>query len=322
MNSLTYSPAPTVEEDFVNLVNLELNDIKHTFFKIGFRLLEANNYKYYKKLGFKSIVECAETLFGFKKTTTYDLMNVALLFKDEKAPMRIDERYDKFSQSQLVLFSNIKHIRGRFVSLCNPSDSIEKLRRAKKVWDSTLYSSLIQIKSLDALIELSEQDTQKPINKGDNTVIVDSTVADVPAEPETVNIIIEPEESPAGENSGYPENFLTLLEEQTGKRMMWLGVRARFDPDDKGMGIKYVDSSLGEVAVQSYLTILKDYRTELKHYIQDVIEAWIKRFNYTITLCGNKQGAKPFAGNIASLLCDKIAEIVTPPEKSKRVRKK
>lgn len=82
-NNMEYSPAQTPEEDFVNLVRLELDDIKHTFFKIGFRLREANNERYFIKLGYESIEECAEALFGFKKTTTYDLMRLAELFADK-----------------------------------------------------------------------------------------------------------------------------------------------------------------------------------------------------------------------------------------------
>ena len=71
-----YTPAKTVEEDFVNLVRLELNDIKKTFFKIGFRLYEANCNRYYKKLGFNSIEECAEAMFGFRK----DIFILSALF--------------------------------------------------------------------------------------------------------------------------------------------------------------------------------------------------------------------------------------------------
>ena len=46
-----YTPAKTIVEDFVNLVRLELNDIKKTFFKIGFRLCEANRKEDKKKRG-------------------------------------------------------------------------------------------------------------------------------------------------------------------------------------------------------------------------------------------------------------------------------
>ena len=154
-----YVPAATVEEDFVNLVKLELNDIKNSFFKIGFRLSEANRCKYYKKLGFNTIEECAEALFGFKKTTTYDLMNVANSFGDRKAPMMLDSKYQGINQSQLVLFSSINYARAGFISRARPEDSIEKLKKAKRYWKEFQIGKYCSItysgtKTIDDIIEL------------------------------------------------------------------------------------------------------------------------------------------------------------------------
>ena len=132
---MNYSPAPTIEEDFVNLVRLELDDIKHTFFKIGFRLKEANSERYYQKLGYNSIEDCAEDLFGFKKTTTYDLMRLVELFASRETPMQIDKKYDGFSQSQLVLFSQINLSQSYFISMAKPTDTIATLKKAKNYWN-------------------------------------------------------------------------------------------------------------------------------------------------------------------------------------------
>lgn len=140
-----YSPSSTVQEDFVNLVNLELNDIKKTFVRIGFRLLEADRCKYYVDLGFSNIVDCAEHFFGFKKTTTYDLMSVALLFTESDQPMVLAPRYRKFSQSQLVLFSSIRYKRDDFIKLCSSEDSISDLRIAKKNWSSLMSGRLFTV---------------------------------------------------------------------------------------------------------------------------------------------------------------------------------
>ena len=161
-----YTPAKTVEENFVNLVRLELNDIKKTFFKIGFRLCEANRNRYYIKLGFNSIEECAEALFGFKKTTTYDLMNISSSFADSKAPMTLDSKYCKFSQSQLVLFTSVRFCRPTFVCLCRPDDTIEKLRKAKNYWNKKYSGSLsipnfYDIKTIDELIEAGDKAAAK-----------------------------------------------------------------------------------------------------------------------------------------------------------------
>ena len=182
-----YKPAGTVEEDFVNFVKLELNDIRNTFFKIGFRLREANNNKYYVKLGYESIEECAEALFGFKKTTTYDLMAIASKFASKEAPMTLAENYKKFNQSQLVLLSRKIWSRDSFINRVKPEDSIEKIRKALKYWNGYYtgkyrISNFYKLKTLDELIE-----------SGDNYVASKNSM------------IVQPFIDPP-ENSGHPEN--------------------------------------------------------------------------------------------------------------------
>ena len=182
-----YKPAGTVEEDFVNLVKLELNDIRNTFFKIGFRLREANENRYYKKLGYSSIEECAEALFGFKKTTTYDLMAIAGRFYDRKAPMALAEPYRKFNQSQLVLLSGLMTASEDFIKMTSSEDSIEKIKKAKKYWKwhyggKIRISNFYNLKTLDELIEAAE----RAISSQSSMV---------------VKPVIEPLQ-----NSGYPEN--------------------------------------------------------------------------------------------------------------------
>lgn len=164
-----YKPAGTVEEDFVNLVKLELNDIRNTFFKIGFRLNEARNNAYYRKLGYSTIEECAEALFGFKRTTTYDLMSIASRFCDSNAPMMLAERYRKFNQSQLVLFTNVRFNSKEFISMVSPDDTIEKLRKAKRYWEKCSrgaygYNNVrgyMSCKTIDEFIEFIEARTDE-----------------------------------------------------------------------------------------------------------------------------------------------------------------
>jgi hypothetical protein len=191
-----YSPAPTVEEDFVNLVRLELDDIKHTFFKIGFRLREANNCKYYLKLGFESIEECAEALFGFGKTTTYDLMRISQIFANREMPMQIDPHYEKYSQSQLVLFSQINLSQKNFISMASPDDSIATLKKAKNYWNKVQRGSIQgflgygKCNSIDEFIERIE---------AVNPELKDNPQKDAPAQ--------EYEQLVFNDNSGYPEKL-------------------------------------------------------------------------------------------------------------------
>lgn len=193
-----YVPAPTVEEDFVNLVRLELDDIKHSFFKIGFRLREANNCKYYLKLGFESIEDCAEALFGFGKTTTYDLMRISFLFASKDCPMQLDPAYEGYSQSQLVLFSQINLSQRNFIRMASPSDSIAKLKKAKKYWTMVQRGKVQSFlgwgtcKSFDEFI--------KKVEEYNPQLLPGECVADCAAEDP------EPEQITVDDFSRYPEN--------------------------------------------------------------------------------------------------------------------
>ena len=104
-------------QDFIKYTNLELGDIKRKFFKIGFRLNEAHEFEYYNQVGYSDIYTLAEAEFGFKSTTTKNLMEVNRVYSDHfmtanalvggtahyrKYSMDIDPRYDKYTQTQLV----------------------------------------------------------------------------------------------------------------------------------------------------------------------------------------------------------------------------
>ena len=122
-------------ESFLHYVYLELDDIKKSFFKIGFRLNEANKYKYYDELGYSSIAELAEDKFGFKKSTTYDLMAIYELAHDNMCPMSIDKSFEGFSQSQLVAMTRVRYAVPDFVSLVKPTDSVKNIEKLVSLWN-------------------------------------------------------------------------------------------------------------------------------------------------------------------------------------------
>ena len=96
----------TAAQSFVKMVKLNVRDIRNSFFEIGFRLNEAHNNAYYKDLGFSNIYDCAEALFDIKKSTCYNLMDIASRFASKEKAMQIDERYKYYSQSQLLCSLN------------------------------------------------------------------------------------------------------------------------------------------------------------------------------------------------------------------------
>ena len=122
-------------EGFVQNVYNDLNDIKHSFFVIGFRLTEANNLKYYKALGYQNITELAEDKFGFKKTVTYELMQIYALAHNAQSPMRIADKYDKYSKSQLAEFCRLRYCPDEFILIVTPQDNVDTIGRAVTFWN-------------------------------------------------------------------------------------------------------------------------------------------------------------------------------------------
>lgn len=95
----------TYAESFIEQTRLDLQVIEKSFFKIGFRLNEAVDNNYVQALGYEDIYELAQDQFGFKKTTTKNLMEVNRTYSTGyygRPSMEIDERYKGFSQTQLV----------------------------------------------------------------------------------------------------------------------------------------------------------------------------------------------------------------------------
>ena len=137
----------SIEEQFVYYTYEDLEDIKHKFIDIGFRLNEANNLKYYEKLGYESIVNLSEHLFGFKKSTTYSLINVYQRFGNS---MKILPEFDKFSQSQLTEMCSlpeylIKHVK--------PDMTIQDIRDYKKAFNELTVFNEDTLKDTRKLIE-------------------------------------------------------------------------------------------------------------------------------------------------------------------------
>ena len=96
----------TPSESFVKMVKLELQEIKQKFFSIGFRLYEAQAFKYYESLGYETIEDLAEAEFGFKRSTTYGLISVYKRFcvtdKNGIKHNYLDDKYKAYSYSQLL----------------------------------------------------------------------------------------------------------------------------------------------------------------------------------------------------------------------------
>ncbi|MDE5722197.1 MAG: hypothetical protein K2I30_05615 [Clostridia bacterium] len=135
--STIYSSEESLAQAFIRYTNLELKDIRRSFIKIGFRLVEANKSKYYEELGYQSIEELAEKEFGFKSTVTYNLMQIWRFAHDKDCPMNIDERFDKYNQTQLLEMSRSKHDfdNYRLAAIVPEKATKEEVRKIIKEWN-------------------------------------------------------------------------------------------------------------------------------------------------------------------------------------------
>lgn len=123
--------------DFLKYAKLELDDIKRSFFKIGFRLNEAESMGYYRTLGYSDIYELAEAEFDFKSTTTKNLMAINRRYSKHEHnghylayTMELDDRYKNYTQTQLVEMLPLKDIETKKISA---DFTVSEIRDYKKI---------------------------------------------------------------------------------------------------------------------------------------------------------------------------------------------
>lgn len=151
---------------FLKAVNDAIDDIKHRSYFIGFRLDEANRYKYYESLGYANIEELAEAEFGFGRSTTYGLMQ-AFNYAKSETPLYIADKFRGYSYTALLEMSKAKTIRGRggIERILTPKDSVSKIKEVRPLWDKyiTENGELPNCKTIAEFMELvKEQEKPAP----------------------------------------------------------------------------------------------------------------------------------------------------------------
>lgn len=142
---------------FLKAVNDAIDDIKHRSYFIGFRLDEANRYKYYEALGYANIEELAEAEFGFGRSTTYGLMQ-AFNYAKSETPLYIADKFRGYSYTALLEMSKAKTIRGRggIERILTPKDSVSKVKEVRRLWDKYISENgeLPDCKTADEFLAL------------------------------------------------------------------------------------------------------------------------------------------------------------------------
>ena len=313
-NKLSYA------NDFVKYVKLELEDIKRTFFKIGFRLYEAKQYLYYRELGYVNIEECGEALFGFSKSTTYNLIEVYEKFRDSKNPGFIDKRFEKYSQSQLVALSGVKYGLSTFMKNVSSEDTVATINAAKKIYNKNwIHCGPMPEggESLSDYIKRCEKKEAEKALKGLKTVVSALCKSEenktAPVEQE---IIISEENSRYLENevvhsvvpvkASYDENVLFRIIKQLSYKLDNFNDISIVFSDDLH---KVERNGLSEVLFSMFLQCVIELGQDFKSELRDLIEKFLITYDYSITLHGRKQGSKAFGGSLSQFILREINNI-------------
>ena len=284
----------TYARDFVNCMRADMEDIKRAFFKIGFRLYEAQKNAYYQDLGFNSLVECSEALFGFSKTTTYELIEVYKKFRDGPGTMFLPEKYAEYSQSQLVAISKLKYGISLFMERAKPTDTVatlkEAVKRYNKAWIHGSSKDLPQNgESLDAYID--RMDSKK--------LDLKNAIEDAEKDIE----ISEYTESSA-EGLAIPDkaSFVSSLMYSIIKQLSY-----KLEECEDDIKIVFVDSGepvdypgFTEAVMIDLLQSIVELGQAVKSSLRDLIDGFLNRYDYEIKLHGRKQPSKGFAGSLAT----------------------
>lgn len=125
-------------QKLTNKIRGALFDIAHSFVYIGFLLAECDYYETYKEWGYSSIHEYALDQFGFKKSSTYNFINICKQFSDNEQnaknlnfpyAMTIKGDYREFNYSQLVEMLSMNE---KQRSQVTPDMSVKQIREVKK----------------------------------------------------------------------------------------------------------------------------------------------------------------------------------------------
>lgn len=114
--------------DYTDKINNAIQDIKSSYVYIGGLLNEINSFEVYKELGFESVVDYCYHTFGFKKTFTYDLMNVHRKFNDGTI-FHLSKRYEKYDFSKLVVMSRMNDLQ---LSKCTSNMTVQQIKDIKR----------------------------------------------------------------------------------------------------------------------------------------------------------------------------------------------
>lgn len=122
-------------------------EIVESFYFIGFNLLEIHDLKLFKVKGYNNIVEYAEKELSYKKSTTYNLMNIVKKFGCNRiennnnatikhSKINIDDKYKDYTYGQLKTMLSI------------PDEDLEKISPKMSVREIEVFKTILKSKNV------------------------------------------------------------------------------------------------------------------------------------------------------------------------------
>lgn len=130
---INYGPERELARTSLKYILTDMNDIRHTYIRLGFHLNEFERMSYYKDFGYSSLVEFCDVNLGFDKSAVSRCISVFKEFavRDEHGvyKMWLNDKYSNFSYSQLCEMVSMKEEQRKLVK---PEMTIKQIRELKK----------------------------------------------------------------------------------------------------------------------------------------------------------------------------------------------
>lgn len=148
-------------EELEESIREDLEDIKHSFFQIGYKLTIVNNNEIYKRLGYETIIDYAEDKFGFGKTTTYNMLRVYELCSDWKEPLKISSGFKKYNYSQLVEMTASHWASMDLSNYIEKDDTVADIKKFIRIWNKNYSKNGCSPKGANLKEVLARYDEQE-----------------------------------------------------------------------------------------------------------------------------------------------------------------
>ncbi|MGN1044252.1 MAG: hypothetical protein ACI4PR_05655 [Acutalibacteraceae bacterium] len=119
----------------VKYVHSDLNDLQHSYIRLGFHLHEIKKYNYYQHFGYWNFYHFCADNFGLDRSTVSRLLDVSCTFcmrhqdKPHLQTMFIDEKYKDYSYSQLCEMIPLSSDQRKQIK---PNMTVKQIRELKK----------------------------------------------------------------------------------------------------------------------------------------------------------------------------------------------